>query len=82
MSIKKVVALLVVFTLAAFLLTGCSSQTLGYRKYPHVRIDPSLYGELITLRLPLDEHEYIYDGYHCEYTTEGIDLIIRFTQRN
>ena len=82
MSMKKVVALLVVFTLAAFLLTGCSSQTLGYRKYPNVRIDPSIYGELITLRLPLDDCEYIYNSYDCEYTEEGLDLIIHFTKRN
>lgn len=79
MSTKKVIAFLAACALATCLLTGCSSRTLGYRKYPSVSINPSAMGSLIQIRLPLDEKEYIYSTYDCEYTEDGLDLTIHFT---
>lgn len=80
MSVKKVILLMTVLAMATLCLTGCSSSTLGYRKYPYVQINPSPMGDFIKIRLPLDDKQYVYGSYSCEYTEEGIDLTIRFTK--
>ena len=80
MKMKKAATLCFILILCLFVLTGCSSQSLGYRKYPHVLVNPSTLGEMIKLRLPLDEHIYIYSSYGCEQTESGIDLTIHFTK--
>ena len=78
MKNKKVVVLIIALVLIIPLLAGCSSKTLGYRKYPSVHINPSVMGDMIKIRLPLDENRYVYHSYDCANTEEGIDLTIHF----
>lgn len=73
--------LVVLLVLALVLCSACTSEQLGYRRYPFVKLDPSPAGQLIYLRLPLDENDYVYHSCDFENTENGIDMIIHFTKK-
>ena len=79
---RKVFILITLLIAVTLFLSGCSNQTLGYRKYPSLLVDPSNVGSFIRLRLPLDEYKYVYNTYSCVYNDDGIDVIVHFKKIN
>ena len=73
---KILLVILLIFTLV--LCSACTSEQLGYRKYPYITIQPSVLGSKMYLRLPVDNNKYIYHSYDFENTENGIDMIIHF----
>jgi len=76
---KLLLIILLIFTLV--LCSACTSEQLGYRKYPYITIHPSALGTAMRLRLPVDSNKYIYHSYNCESTENGIDMIIHFATK-
>ena len=76
---KLLLAILLIFSLV--LCSACTSEQLGYRRYPYITIHTSAFGKPMHLRLPIDSNKYIYHSYDCENTESGIDMIVHFTKK-
>lgn len=73
--------LVAVLVLTLILCGACTSEQLGYRKYPYIIVNPSVFGNTMKLRIPLDDNKYVYYSHNFENTENGIDMIIHFTKK-
>lgn len=79
MDKKRIVLVIFIISFIFIFLTGCSSQQLGYERYPFVSIFPSFMGSRINIMFPPQEKRLIYNGFNIVEVNENeLNIVLCF----
>lgn len=79
MDKKRIVLIIFVISFIFVFLTGCSSQRLGYERYPFISIFPSFFGSRIDIKFPPQEKRLIYNGFNIVDVNENeLNIVLCF----
>lgn len=79
MDKKRIILLIFIISFIFVFLTACSSQQLGYERYPYVSIYPSFAGSKINIKFPPQEKRLVYNGFNIVDVNENeLNVVLCF----